>query len=332
MARKRASPVHTVNSRTTGTASEYPRVLTCICNGLTSYRCVPGTDPNAPQQPTSVYTPPPVVTPTPTPTSTSVGQQPTSTPVNPGPGTGTPGTCPAIPGSISLTANARLPDPFKKIDGSRVTTKADWECRRKEILELFQRYELGTFPGKPQSVTGTRSGNSLSISVSEAGKSISFSVSISYPSGTGPFPAIIAYGALSLPAQSGVATITFNNDDIAAQQNTGSRGQGKFYTLYGSSHTASALTAWAWGVDRIMDALETTANINIDPKRVAVTGCSRNGKGAIVAGALVDRIALTIPQESGSGGAACWRLSDAQKRNGQNVQVSLNTAHGSCEG
>lgn len=39
-------------------------------------------------------------------------------------------------------------------------------------------------------------------------------------------------------------------------------------------------------------------------------------------GALVDRIALTLPQESGSGGAACWRISDAQSRAGANIQTA----------
>src|SRR4051812_15786894 len=87
------------------------------------------------------------------------------------------------------------------------------------------------------------------------------------------------------------------------------RGQGKFYTLYGSGHSAGALTAWAWGVSRIIDALELTPAAGINPQKIGVTGCSRNGKGAIVAGALDERIALTIPQESGSGGSACWRLS-----------------------
>jgi len=172
-------------------------------------------------------------------------------------------------------------------------------------------------------VTASFSGNSLSISVSEGGKSISFSVSITYPSsGTAPYPAIIGYGGGSIPAPAGVAMINFNNDDIAAQASTGSRGQGKFYTIYGSGHSAGALTAWAWGVDRIIDGLELASAARINPKKVGVTGCSRNGKGAMVAGALVPRIALTLPQESGAGGAACWRVSDSIKASGTNIQTA----------
>lgn len=118
-----------------------------------------------------------------------------------------------------------------------------------------------------------------------------------------------------------MATLTFNNDDVGAQESTSSRGKGKFFTLYGSSE-AGALTAWAWGVSRILDALEAVPDAKIDPKRVGVTGCSRNGKGAFVAGALDERIALTLPQESGSGGSACWRLSDYQQSKGDNVQTA----------
>lgn len=169
-------------------------------------------------------------------------------------------------------------------------------------------------------MSGSFSGNTLTIDVSDGDKSISFSVSISKPGGQGPFPAIIAYGPASIPVPAGVATVTFNNDDIAAQQNQGSRGMGQFYPLYGANHGAGALMAWAWGVSRIIDALETT-DAGIDPTRIGVTGCSRDGKGALVAGAFDARVALTIPQESGSGGSACWRASDGQKAAGQDVQT-----------
>ncbi|KAI5792558.1 Glucuronoyl esterase catalytic domain from Hypocrea Jecorina [Peziza echinospora] len=226
-------------------------------------------------------------------------------------------------GSYTAGTVSELPDPFLGFNGKRIATKEEWTCRREEILKLFADNELGEFPGKPESVTATYSANSLAITVKDKGQSISFSVSIKLPSGgTAPYPAIIAYGGASIPVPAGVATITLNNDDIGAQANTGSRGKGKFFTLYGAGHSASALTAWAWGVSRIIDALELTPAAQINAARIGVTGCSRNGKGAIVAGALEPRVALTIPQESGSGGSACWRLSDQQKKNGQNVQTA----------
>jgi len=70
--------------------------------------------------------------------------------------------------------------------------------------------------------------------------------------------------------------------------------------------------AWSWGISRIIDVIQETGSKIFDVTRLAVTGCSRNGKGAIVAGAFDERIALTIPQESGSGGSASWRISDWQ--------------------
>ncbi|KAL2165709.1 hypothetical protein VTG60DRAFT_3964 [Thermothelomyces hinnuleus] len=230
--------------------------------------------------------------------------------------------CPALPANYSPKPNPKLPDPFLQLDGTRITKKDEWTCQRDYLSQLIQKYELGDYPGPPESVTASLSGSTLSITVRDKGKSISFSVSIRAPSGAGPFPAIIAYGGPSIPIPSGIATIVFNNDEMAQQINTGSRGKGKFYDLYGSGATAGAMLAWAWGVDRVIDALERTPAAKIDTRRLGVTGCSRNGKGALVAGAFVERVALTLPQESGSGGAACWRLSDEMKRRGTNVQTA----------
>lgn len=208
-------------------------------------------------------------------------------------------------------------------NGDKVTTKDQFLCRQAEISQLLQRYELGILPGRPATLTASFSGNTLTINCGDSGKSMSFSVTITYSSsGTAPYPAIIAYGGGSLPAPAGVAMINFNNDDMAAQVNTGSRGQGKFYTLYGSGHSAGAMTAWAWGVSRVIDAIEQVTTARIDTKRIGVTGCSRNGKGALLAGAFDNRIALTLPQESGAGGSACWRISDYLKSQGANIQTA----------
>lgn len=49
--------------------------------------------------------------------------------------------------------------------------------------------------------------------------------------------------------------------------------------------------------------------IPIDMKHLAMTGCSYAGKLALFAGAFDERIALTIAQENGGGGAPSWRVS-----------------------
>jgi hypothetical protein len=231
-----------------------------------------------------------------------------------------------MPSFSSLPNNAKLPDPFKSMDGSRVTRRDQWTCRRAEISALAQQFELGAQPPKPSSTTATFNNKILTVTCSETKKSISFEAKIDYPStGSAPYPAMIDIGASFLDSsalsQLGVAVISFPNDDIAKQEGASSRGQGKFFALYGSDHSAGALIAWSWGISRLIDALEQTPSASIDPYRLGVTGCGRNGKGALIAGAFDERIALTVPQESGSGGAASWRVSQAQLSSGQNVQT-----------
>jgi hypothetical protein len=108
-----------------------------------------------------------------------------------------------------------------------------------------------------------------------------------------------------------IARITFSHNNVTTYGNP--RNTDPFYRLYPDQNidNSGQYSAWAWGVSRIIDGLELVQDsLPVDLKHLAVTGCSYAGKMALFAGAFDERVALTIAQESGGGGAPAWRVSE----------------------
>ena len=224
-----------------------------------------------------------------------------------------------LPEPGALTSIPKLPDPFMKLDGKRVATKAEWRCRRQEIRKQAEKYILGGKP-TPDVVTGTVSKTSISVHVEAKGKSIDFTAKVVLPTkGEAPFPAMISVGnSLNLGESrmldQGVAVIYYDNYQLGKEgQAEASRGKpnpGKYYDIYGGNDEAGLLMAWAWGASRMLDVIQKSGSDIIDITGLGVSGCSRLGKAAFTIGVFDDRIALTIPQEPSTGGDPALRIMD----------------------
>ena len=150
-------------------------------------------------------------------------------------------------------------------------------------------------------------------------------VTITPPIHDGGYPVLIVIGTLGAAQKthlnsSGYAVIEFNNGDVAGDN---ANYTGAFYDIYPYGKTwdqqTGVLLAWGWGVSKIIDVLEldaqsATPTLNISPVNTIVTGVSRNGKAAAVAGAFDSRIKVTAPSCSGAGGMASFRYTSAGKQ------------------
>lgn len=234
--------------------------------------------------------------------------------------------CPSMAGATKV--NKKLPDPFAMHDGTRISTKAAWACRRNEIKKDVEKYEVGPKP-EPPMVEASVAGGKLNVKVTTPAGSITLSSTVAASAGS----SCVAIGMNGNSALiNGCVQVPFMHDQVVKYGSDSTQNQSDpFYKVYPDLWgKVGNYTAWSWGISRIIDGLvQVKDQLKIDPTKIGVHGCSYAGKMALFAGAFDERVALTIAQESGGGGITSWRTSqDFSSRTGTNVEKIDNTNFG----
>ena len=246
--------------------------------------------------------------------------------------TGSQFAAPEMPTIDALPEIRELPDPLKWSNGKgKVKSFKDWSKRRSEISNMIQHYGIGTKPTVPEgSVKAKMSGDTLIVDVTVNGQTLTLSSTISYPKvGKPTYALMIGTSMLALPRQlfndRPIAIMNYREKQVNDYGQMGryhERGEHNFDRLYPELKNNGAYSEWAWGLSRLIDGLQQLGPevTKIDIKHIGVSGCSYAGKMALYCGAFDERIALTIAQEPGGGGAAAWRTSHESTLKGKNLE------------
>ena len=240
--------------------------------------------------------------------------------------TGSQLTKPVMPEPDQLPVIRELPDALEGVNSF-----ADWQKRRSDIAHMIQHYGIGEKPAvEPSQVKARMEGDTaLVVDVTVNGQTLTLRSVITYPkTGQPPYALMIGTSMISLPKQlfenRPIALMTFHEsqvNDYSQWRPHHDRGEHNFDRLYPNLVSNGAYSEWAWGLSRLIDGLQQLGSevTKIDTRHIGVTGCSYAGKMALYCGAFDERVALTIAQEPGGGGAAAWRKSHESKENVENI-------------
>lgn len=233
-----------------------------------------------------------------------------------------------------------LPDPLQFDDGREVRNARQWEKKRRpQVLEVFAQEMYGHMPARPEGLHfSTISEETVYAGLGlrkvvriylDADQAHWFDVLIHLPKdAAGPVPMFVGLNfkgndatlderadfrwpyELVLKAGMGVATawrdsIEPDGKDSKLAEAEGVCRDGGVRSWYNKDGDWGAISAWAWGLSRIVDYLETDEAYDTD--RLAVIGHSRLGKTALWAGANDLRLDMVISNDSGCCGAAISR-------------------------
>lgn len=214
---------------------------------------------------------------------------------------------------------AKLPDPLLLADGTRAEGLSGWEAVKAAKLSAHVDLVYGGMPPAPEDFSiqplhtpGPGRMNSYQLQVRTPHGALSFVMQLTRPAQEGRCPVVLTgdgcYRNMSDEVvaeinRRGMIAATFNRTVLAADI----KGVGRDYGLYPlyPSLPFGALSAWAWGYSRCVDALATLDFV--DAGQIGISGHSRGGKTTLLAGATDERIAVVHANNSGAGGTGSWR-------------------------
>ncbi len=246
-----------------------------------------------------------------------------------------------------------MPDPLTMNDGTKVTTSEQWKARRREMIKILEEYEYGHMPPAPGNVKATtvtptrritpRAGfgrrgapepntaqpqadyRLLHLTFGPQEK-LGFDLGLFMPVNAKRCPVLISLGfsagensigpaVAALARGYAVATIGYQQLGADAPNYRSTA----FFPAY-PEYDWNDFAAWSWGISRAVDYLVTDPAIDKD--KIMVTGVSRLGQAALLAGAFDERIALSAPV---AGGMA-FRFSGKElgKGEGQGIDEIVN--------
>lgn len=209
--------------------------------------------------------------------------------------------------------------------------KDRWDIRRKEILALLQKEEYGYIPPAPKNLTYSIQSVDKRFCAGKAprqnvvltcefknGKTFSFPVCVVIPKGIKNVPFFVSinfentypnkYQPTEEITDNGFGILSFCYKDITSDDNDFSNGLSKIFYPNGKRKNdtdCGKIAMWAWAAMRVMDYAQKIDVLDLS--RGAVTGHSRLGKTALLAGALDERFFMAMSNCSGCSGASLSR-------------------------
>lgn len=229
----------------------------------------------------------------------------------------------------------KLPDPFAKPDGTRMTP-AEWQENRAALREFVVDHEYGGMPPRPEYLRWEclnrphpiRGGVGVwyKIYAGTKERQLTFMLELNIPfvkgySPEGPvdpfaegekYPVVLTGDAcyhnmekdtIDEARRRGYIAARFNRLEIV--NDLKDVREGGLYDIYPENKEFTAISAWAWGYMTVMDVFEQLSFV--DETEVGITGHSRGGKTVMLAATVDERIKYVCPNNSGCHGAVSYR-------------------------